>query len=169
MGSISFVVKSKKQRIKINYKALLLFMLCVAFLCVSLLFCFIVVKFNKNFLSTIKLPKIRPTLLVIYIIGLVTYILLSLSLFFSFKFEQNKKQMFVAIVFNLTLNVLVCLCFFVLHSLALSVLLMLSNFALCCFYIKLLKPATLGLYLFCPYFLFNFFCLTYLYIVYLIN
>ena len=59
MGSLSFVVKQKKKRIKlgVNKKTLLNIVLSLSVLIICYISCFFIIKLNKNYLSTIILPN----------------------------------------------------------------------------------------------------------------
>ena len=171
MGSLSFVVKPKKQKLKLKLSKQTL--ISGAIILFSILTCFllnvIIIQLNKNYVKNINMPAVTLNINLFYIVSAIVYVITGFSLFFSFKYENKFKELCVAILACFALNVVVCVCFFVFHSVNISTLLMVSNFVMCCYYIKLLKPKSLGQYLFIPYFLWNLFILFYLYVIYLVN
>ena len=171
MSSLSFVVKPKKQntKFKISKQFFLYALIAFCSVLISYLLCVFLVYFNADYLNIINLPKLKFNILSIYIVAGIMFFFFALSMFLSFKYDDKFKQLCVSSLIILLLNVCVCLFFFVFHLITVATLLLVSNTVLCCYYLKLLKLRSLGLYLFLPYLFFQVFVLFYFYIIFLLN
>ena len=171
MRTLSFTVSQRKQKVKFSdgKKKLLYVLTVILALLVSVSLCAIISIGNIEYLNQLNKPSFFIHPIIYAIISALIFIITAPSLYLSFWYERNLKINLALSFGSLLINVLFFAAIFILKNTALSTLLILSNFVICCYYYKQLNPKALATYLYIPYLVWLIYNVIMAYSIYLLN
>ncbi len=167
---LSFVVQQKKKpKVKFNVNALICAVLVFVAVMVNILLGIWLGLSCENWLNSLIKPPFYVASILSAVISVPVIVIAGIGVHFSVMFEKNKKQVVLFAIATFVLNIAIIILMFVFNLLALSLLAIVSNIVVCCYYFKQLKPRSLGQLMFIPYIIWLLFNTVVVYSLFLLN
>ena len=166
---LSFVVQKKKRKSKLKIGALISASIIFLAVIINVLLGWWLGSNYVNSLTRFIKPPFYVEPMLSGVISLVVVVVCAIGVHFSVLYESNKKQVIFLASASFVLNLLILFSMFLINSLALTLLLIVSDAVVCCFYFKKLKARSFGQLLFIPYIIWLLFNTVIVYAMFLLN